>query len=446
MPASPARRCAFRVVSRVFDEGAFTDRAFRSEADRAGLDARDRAFAQRLAYATVQRRATLDFMLGRFSSRPPGELDPPLRDALRIGIAQLVLLDSVPAHAAVSETVELAKSEAGPGPAKFANAVMRRAAREAPKLLGLLGDATAAQASVLHSHPLWVARMWWDTFGPEEARALMRRDNEPAESVVRANTLRTTRDELVRALPVPTRPVADLPEALILDEPYDLHGSELFADGALMPQARASMLVAHVLAPAPGERVLDLCAAPGAKASHAAALMENSGEVVAVELNKHRARALAENCERLGASIVRAVAGDAKEPAGDRPFDRVLLDPPCSDLGTLQARPDVRWRKDAATVERLVAEQEALLEAAAAQVRPGGTLVYSTCTISPRENEDRMIAFLDTHPEFSADDLGAEWPPYAHDRDSRFLQLLPHRHGTDGFFIARVTRDGAAAA
>jgi 16S rRNA (cytosine967-C5)-methyltransferase len=268
----------------------------------------------------------------------------------------------------------------------------------------------------------------------------MRRDNEPAESVVRANTLRITRDELAAALPVQAHPVDDLPEALVLEEPYDLHGSEAFERGLLMPQSRASMLVAHVLDPQPGERVLDLCAAPGGKATHAAALMEDRGEVVAVELHERRAEALAENARRLGASIVRVVHGDAKQPVEGGPFDRVLLDPPCSDLGTLQARPDVRWRKDAATIERVVAEQGALLAAGAAQVRPGGTLVYSTCTISPRENEDRMIAFLDSNPDFTADDLGAERPTYAHRGDGRFLALLPHRHGTDGFFVARIRR------
>jgi 16S rRNA (cytosine967-C5)-methyltransferase len=430
---------AFAVVRRVFDGGAFTDRAFRSEADRARLDPRDRAFAQRLAYATVQRALTLDYVLDEISSRPPAELDPPLRDALRLGVAQVVYLDSVPVHAAVSETVELARSANGRF-AGFANAVMRRAAREAAGLVEQLDDSTPAGAALLHSHPLWVARMWWEALGADEARALMRRDDEPAESVVRANTLRVTRDELAESIPVATRPVEDLPEALILEEPFDLHGSPQFERGELMPQSRASQLVSRVLDPQPGERVLDLCAAPGAKASHSAALMENRGEVVAVELHERRAAALAANCERLGATIVRTLAADAKQPVEDAPFDRVVLDPPCTDLGTLQARPDVRWRKDAETVERLAAEQQALLDAAARQVRPGGTLVYSTCTISPRENEERVLAFLDSHPDFAADDLGAERPGYAHPRDPRFLALLPHRHLTDGFFIARLRR------
>jgi 16S rRNA (cytosine967-C5)-methyltransferase len=425
MPASAARQVAFHVVRRVFDAGAFTDRAFRAEADRARLDARDRSFAQRLAYTTVQRKATLDHVIGELSSRSPDELDPPLRDALRIGVAQLLYLDSVPARAAVSETVELAK-EAGGGGFRLANAVMRRAARDAASIVGRLDESTPEHAALLDSHPEWVARMWWDALGPDEARALMRRDNEPAESAVRANTLRTTPEELAAAIPARTRPAPELPEGLVIEEPYDLHGSELFASGALMPQSRASMLVARILMPTPGERVLDLCAAPGAKSSHIAALMGNEGEVIAVERHAGRAKALAANCERLGATIVETRQGDSKEVIERAGFDRVLLDPPCSDLGTLQSRPDVRWRKDATTLDRLVAEQEALLEAAAEQVRPDGTLVYSTCTISPRENEERMHAFLDSHPNFTA--------------DGSFRQLLPHRHDTDGFFIARVRR------
>ncbi len=425
MPASPARRCAFRVVRRVFDEGAFADRAFRAEAARANLDARDRAFAQHLAYTTVQRRATLDHVIAKLSSRPPEELDAPLRDALRMGVAQVLYVGSVPARAAVSETVELAK-EAGGGGFRLANAVMRRAARDAQGIVARLDETTPVRAALVNSHPEWVARMWWDALGPDEARALMRRNNEPAESAVRANTLKTTAAALAQALPVRTRPADELPEGLVLEEPYDLHGSPLFASGDLMPQSRGSMLVSRMLDPQPGERVLDLCAAPGAKTTHIAALMRNEGEVIAVEKHPGRAKALAENAERLGASMVHSRQGDSREVLERAGFDRVLLDPPCSDLGTLQARPDVRWRKDAATVDRLVAEQDALLDAAAEQVRPGGMLVYSTCTISPRENEERMVAFLDNHPDFSA--------------DGSFRRLLPHRDGTDGFFIARARR------
>ena len=207
-----------------------------------------------------------------------------------------------------------------------------------------------------------------------------------------------------------------------------------------MPQSRGSMLVAHILDPQPGERVLDMCAAPGAKATHAAALMRGEGAITAVELNPARARALAENCLRLAAANVRVVAGDATVPVERDGFDRVLLDAPCSDLGTLQARPDARWRKSSERVAALCGSQRRLLQAAASQVRPGGTLIYSTCTISPPENEQLVRSFLDTHDAFAADDLGASHPRLRSGLDGRFLQLLPSRDLTDGFFIARLRR------
>ena len=193
-----------------------------------------------------------------------------------------------------------------------------------------------------------------------------------------------------------------------------------------------------------GEGVLDLCAAPGGKTTHLAALMGGEGEVVAVELHPRRAERLVDTARRMGAEIVEVVTGDARTDAPDGPFDRVLLDPPCSDLGTLRSRPDARWRKSPEQVVELAALQRVLLGAAAARVRPGGVLVYSTCTISAEENEHQVAGFLSAHPDWSADSLGEELPAYAHDEDPRFLRLLPHRHGTDGFFVARLRRELAA--
>jgi 16S rRNA (cytosine967-C5)-methyltransferase len=424
---TPARMCAFRVLQRTFGDGAYADRAFRAEADRAGLDARDRAFAQRLAYGAIQNKRTLDYVVVALSSRDVGTLDLPILNALRLGIYQLALLDGVPDHAAVDQTVDLAKHHARAGH-RLVNAVMRRAAREAGELISQLTDNSPAEAAVRHSHPEWIVRMWWDALGPEETIALLERDNGPAENAVRANELLVTPAEVAAALTdqgVDNRMADDIPEALVLNGQFDAHGSQLFKEGAIMPQSRASMLVARTLDPQRGERVLDLCAAPGAKATHIAALMRNEGEVVAVEKHGGRAKALEENCERLGATCATVREEDAAEVGGE--FDRVLLDPPCSDLGTLQSRPDVRWKKDEDVVERLAAEQARLLEAAAERVRPGGTLVYSTCTISPEENERQIEHFLDGRQDFRSDEQ---------------TQLLPHRHRTDGFFIARLVKEG----
>ncbi|MEX2196929.1 MAG: 16S rRNA (cytosine(967)-C(5))-methyltransferase RsmB [Thermoleophilaceae bacterium] len=439
---SPARRCAHAVLLRVDGDGAFADVAFRAEADRARLDPRERAFAQRLAYGSVQRRATLDHVIAACSSRPLERIDPAVLAALRLGAYQLLYAGGVPDRAAVGESVELTKPS-GAGAARFANAVLRGAARDGARIVDDLDQSTPEGAALARSHPDWLVRMWWGALGPEETLALLERDNEPPESAVRANELRTTAPELserLAALGVPSEPAPGLPEGLVLCVPFDVHGSELFAGGLLMPQSRGSMLAARVVDPQPGESVLDLCAAPGGKATHLAALMRGEGRVVAVEAHPGRARALEENARRLGAARVEVRVCDAADRQPDGPFDRVLLDPPCSDLGTLQARPDVRWRKTPAQLAELAALQARLLARAAAAVRPGGVLAYSTCTISPRENEEQLRGFLEARPEFAADDLGAERPELASRADARFLQLLPHRHGTDGFFLARLRR------
>jgi 16S rRNA (cytosine967-C5)-methyltransferase len=447
---SAARRCAYRVMRRVSADGAFADRAFQAEAERSDLGPRDRAFAQQLAYGTLQRQATLDHVLTALSARPVEAIDPPLRDTLRLGLFQLLFLGGVPDHAAVEQTVELAKLERGGGH-RFANAVMRRATREAEGLVAELTADSPADAAVLHSHPEWLVRMWWDALGAESALALLERDNEAPEKALRANELVITRDELrevLRDIDVTARPVPELPEGLVLETPFDVHGSLLFEAGALMPQSRASMLVARILEPQPDEAVLDLCAAPGAKSTHIAALMRGRGRLVAVERNPGRCDALAANCRRMGAHWVEVRCENAANFVGDLEsgYDRVLLDPPCSDLGTLQARPDARWRKTSGQIKELAQAQEELIERAASHVCPGGTLVYSTCTISPSENEEQVHHFLARHPDFEADDLTARFPAFRHPRAPRFLQLMPHVHGTDGFFIARLRRVAEAPA
>jgi 16S rRNA (cytosine967-C5)-methyltransferase len=386
---SPARRVAYAVVRRVFEEGAYADRALHGEAR--GLDARDRALAKQLAFGTVQRKGTLDWVVDRFAQ---GRLEPGVRAALWLGLYQLLFLEGIAAHAAVSEAVELAKPSAGH---RVVNAVLRRVMREGVELPT---DDDPAGAAVRHSHPEWLVRMWWDMLGPEETRALLAADNAPAETVVRVNTL------VAGELELPGRREDD---AVVLAGPFDVFASELYRDGAITPQSRASQLVARVVDPQPGERVLDLCAAPGGKTTHLAALMEDRGEVVAVERHPGRARALEETCRRMRASIVRVHVGDAKDGV-DGSFDRVLVDPPCSGLGTLRSHPDLRWRASLDGIAAMAAEQDAILDAARRALAPGGRLVYSTCTISEREER-----------------LRGAWR----------RQLLPHRDDTDGFYIAR---------
>ena len=443
--ATPARRCANAVVRRVFEQGAYTDRAFRGEAERAELAGRDRAFAMRLAYGVVQRRATLDHVLGSLADRAVESLDAPVLAALRLGAYQLLFMDGVADHAAVTESVDLAR-ESGSRGHGLVNAVLRRTAREGRGILEGLGDETPEAAAVLHSQPRGSAQMWWEQLGPRDAIAVMSARATSRRRARRASTrcaLRRKRCARSSSATASTwaRPTALLPEAVVLEQPYDLHGSGLFERGAIMPQSRASMLVSRVLDPRSGERVLDLCAAPGAKTSHLAALMGNDGEVVAVEQDTRRARDLERNAARLGVENVGVVVGDATEAAFGTDYDRVLVDPPCSDLGTLQSRPDARWRKTSEQVDDLAQLQRRILDAGAEAVRPGGRLVYSTCTISAHENEAHMQEFLERHPNFEVCDPSARFGSLsAHDR--RFLQTLPHRDRTDGFFIAAFERHG----
>jgi 16S rRNA (cytosine967-C5)-methyltransferase len=435
---APARRCAYAVLRRVFERGAYADRALTAEA--AQLDPRDRALAMRLAYGAVQRRGTLDHLIEQLAERPAAELDPPLLAALRLGLYELLYLRGAPDYAVVADAVELAKAHGrGHG---LVNAVLRRAAREGPDaLLGAMSDDTPEHAAVKHSHPEWIARLWWESLGPEQARALLAYDNEPGEVALRANTLVTDAATLAGELPVRTHIDAAIPEALVLEEPFDAHGSPLWQRGAFHAQSRAAMLVARVLDPAPGERVLDLCAAPGGKTTHLAALMQGRGEVLAIARNPRRAGGLVRTARRLHAANVRVEVADASlvRPEG-AVFDRVLVDPPCSGLGTLQARADLRWRVTPEAIEEMAGAQAEILAAGAAVLRPGGVLVYSTCTISPTENERPIAAFLDSHPEFGLDDLAGTAGAQAAADGAGMLQTLPHRDRTAGFFIARLRR------
>ncbi len=424
MVLSPARIAALAVARRVFESGAYADKVLRAEAARLA-DPRDRALAKRLAYGIVQRRDTLDWVIARYAK---GVLEPGVRAALWLGLYELLFSDAGGHHAAVSAAVELAKPSPGH---KVVNAVLRRVQREG---IELPDDATPAGAAVRHSHPRWVVDLWWRQLGADDARLLLAADNEPGEAVVRINTL------------APGHEDAELPpgrredDALVLERPWDIAGSDLFRRGIVTPQSRAAQRVARLLDPQPGERVLDLCAAPGGKTTHLAALALDEGAVVAVERHAGRAEALRRTAARMGAGSVRVEAADAS--AWDEPgaYDRVLVDPPCSDLGTLASRPDARWHKTEDVVERLAALQARILRAGARATRPGGVLVYSTCTISPLENEQQVAAFLGEHAEFEPEPPGSEWALWEHAGVPGALQTLPHRDGTDGFFIIRMRR------
>jgi 16S rRNA (cytosine967-C5)-methyltransferase len=370
---SPARQAAYTAVLRALSDGAYVDRALRTTAD--GLDTRDRALAKQLAFGATQRRGTLDWVL---ADRTKGRLEPQVRAALHVGLFELLFLSTAD-HAAVSEAVELAKPSPGH---KVVNAVLRRVLREPVELPG---DDTPEGAAIRHSHPRWIVELWWDQLGADQTRALLAANNQPAEVAIRVGL-----------------------QAEVISGAID---EQRFEQGELTPMSRAAQMVAPRLDPQPGERILDLCAAPGGKTAHISALMGDSGQIVAVEKHPGRARALKQNLARQHVTNTHVVVGDAKAYEDPRPFDRVLVDPPCSGLGTLRSHPDLRWQMTPARIPLLIAEQDALLETAKKALKPGGTLVYATCTIS--REEERLF-------------------------DADAIRTLPHRDGTDGFYIARA--------
>jgi 16S rRNA (cytosine967-C5)-methyltransferase len=460
---SPARALAFATIRASFEDGAFTERAFRAEADRLALSSRDRAQAQRLAYGAVQRRGTADVAIERLAGRSTRLLDPPVLAALRLGLYELLFADATPDHAAVDQAVELVKVAGAAHAAGFANAILRRAIRERAQLTASLldDDSTSAAAAVADSAPKWLAEMWWEELGPEAARAALAACNERAEVAMRVNTLRTDRETMLARLTTPTAtPTAEAGvEVRAPEAQWPLAAADLItiegrtgeavpaaiAAGELTPQSRGSAAVVEVLDPQEGDHVLDLCAGPGIKTGQIAERMGDRGEVISVELDPDRAAEVAAQATRLGLRSVTVIEADATKGAIGPGFDRVLLDAPCSDLGALASRPDARWRKSPKMIQRLTEVQDELLRNAAAVLKPGGTLVYSTCTISRRENEDRVAALLRAAevgdvPPLRLDDLGAVAPDLAAPAERRCLQLRPDRDRTTGFFIARLTR------
>jgi 16S rRNA (cytosine967-C5)-methyltransferase len=469
-----ARAVALEVVRATFEEGAFTERAFREAAESRGLEGRERAQSQRLAYGAVQRRGTADAAIARLSSRPPARLDPPVLAALRLGLYELLFGDATPDHAAVDQAVESVRAAGAAHASGFVNAVLRRAARERAELVAALleDDSTPERAAVAHSVPVWLARMWWQELGPDAARSLLAACNEPAEVALRATDInvaprsqRRESDMDARSLGAPLETIVSelrsegvdvspaagewplaAPEMLVLAGRMGEATAARIRAGELTPQSRGSAAVVEVLDPQPGEHVLDLCAGPGIKSGQIAARMGDRGETISVELDPERAAEVAAQAVRLGLRSVTVVEADAAAGGMGPGFDRVLVDAPCSDLGTLASRPDARWRKTERGMSRLTEVQSRLLARAAEALRPGGTLVYATCTISRRENEDRLAALLEAGaagdlPPLTLEDLGARAPALASSHDRRCLQVRPDRDRTTGFFICRLKRD-----
>ncbi len=444
-PPSRARAVAARVLERVLTGAAYADHALDAELARRHLDPRDSALATELVYGTLRWQRYLDWVLAPHSRRRLNSLDPAPLVLLRLTAYQLVFLTRIPPFAAVNDAVELCRqSRAKPGVAAFVNAVLRAFARRGPRERepSLPADPIDALATRC-SFPTWLAARWVARYGAEEAEALMRAMNERPPLTLRTNTLKLDRDGLAARLRqeerLSVRPTPHAPEGLVVEPGGRPAAWRAFADGAFVVQDEASMLVARLLAPRPGDTAVDACAAPGTKTTHVAQLMDNRGRVLALDPQPARLALVREATARLGVTVVETLDGavEALAPRFTEGCDAVLVDAPCSNLGVLRRNPDVKWRRQPADIPVAVERQRSILTAAATMVKPGGRLVYATCSLEPEENDELARAFLAAHADFQTDPPPEFVLPL--DPDG-VLRCLPHRHGTDGFTAIRLRR------
>ncbi|WP_346354546.1 16S rRNA (cytosine(967)-C(5))-methyltransferase RsmB [Azotosporobacter soli] len=436
-----AREIALRIINEVQNNGAYANIALAKELTRHSLQDQDRRFVTELVYGTVKAGETLDWMLSIYVARPLSKIPPVIRNVLRMGIYQLIFMDKVPASAACNQAAELAKIYGHAGTVKFVNGVLRTIARQPERIV--YPDEKKEPALFLarkYCHPLWIVERWLKRLGREAVEELCRINNVTPTLTVRTNTLKISREELLARLAqegVTAEASSAVPEGVVIHAHPALSSLVSLKEGLFQVQDESSMRVAHWLQPQPGELILDVCAAPGGKTTHIATLMENTGRVIALDIHEHKLELIHQNAERLGLSNIEPMLQDACAVDSIFPSlaDRVLVDAPCSGFGVLRRRADARWRKKPEMLKELPELQRRILSSAAACVKPGGILVYSTCTTEEEENQAVIGWFLAQHTDFTLAPL-----PDDVSETPGMLQLWPQQDDSDGFFICRMRR------
>ncbi len=447
MNSTNPRRAAYEILQRIEKERSHADILVDQELSRGTLRGPDRGLLTELVYGVLRRRQTLDHIISQFSRQKVDRLESVVLVLLRLGLYQSFFLDRIPVSAAVNETVKLAKVFV-PRASGFINAVLRRADRERDALSW--PDRSKEPVDYLaayYSHPKWLIEDWIRQLGPEEAESLAKSMAEMPPLTFRTNTLRMSREALLERLAeenVQAEKSIYSPDGIrVLSHvnPALLHS---FREGLLTVQDESSQLASIFLAPEPGDKVVDVCAAPGGKSTHLAQLMEDRGSVLACDVHTGKLRLIEETAERLGISVIRTCVLDAAGPLdvlGGAEFDRILIDAPCSGLGVLRRNPEGKWRKTHADVMRLAGLQRAILGNFTDRLKSGGVLLYSTCSTSMEENEGVIDDFLTERGDFMVEDLRELFPRFSPlFTDRGFFRSWPHLHGMDGFFAARLRR------
>jgi len=442
------RRLASEILLKVDIQKAYADILLDQGIKTQGLQQRDRALLTELVYGTLRWRGAIDARLSHHLRRPLAKTDPFIRNLLRVTLYQLHFLAKIPDYAAVNEAVQIAKKHKGGKVAGFVNGALRNCLRRnSDSATPHPSDDSIATLTVDYSHPEWLAESWLEYFGLEDAKALMRANNERSPLVLRVNTLKSDRRALLDFFEengVTAVATQWSPEGVWVQSGSAVDGIPGFHQGLFQVQGEASQLMAHLLGPQPGERVLDACAAPGGKSTHIAELMKDAGEVTAVDISTRGIEKIRDNATRLGLTSIRALRADAsREFAGSYVgyFDRALVDAPCSGLGTLRSHPEIKWHRNLTDIERLSRLQTKIVDRVAPCLKPGGVLLYSTCTLTGSENEQVVERFLRTHGEFELENAAGYLPEQAKPMvQGSYFMALPHRHNTDGFFAARMRK------
>ncbi len=439
--AKSARLAALTVLERCRRNQAFSDALIGSAASGAGLEGKDRALCSRLSYGVLQNTMLCDFYIDSYLQGTK-KLEPKLRDILRITVYQLLFLDRIPVHAAINEAVELCKELGLSRASGLANAVLRKIAANCNNLPEIPREDICSYLSIKYSHPKPLVQLILDELGETEAEQLLAANNEPAPIFIQVNTLRTTGDELLTELKnadVEASAHDSLENCIELSNCGDITALKAFSDGKFYVQDPAARLAIYAAAPRRGDKVLDACSAPGGKSFATAITMENCGSILSCDIHKNKLNLVESGAKRLGIEIISTNAMDAAAPCDGllNAFDLVIADVPCSGLGVIRKKPDIRF-KDIALLTSLPEKQLSILEGLSACVKPGGVLLYSTCTFLERENGDVVSRFLSQHREFSMEEFELPKPFGLISEGS--VTLYPHLHGTDGFYICKLRK------